>query len=178
MSRAFIKESDGQLSADELPERPLSKPSNYVTPHGLEQLHARQKKLQHEHARLAAQDASHVRQRKLEVERDLRYYNAQIERAIIVDPAGQTYDEVRFGAKIAIRGTDGAQHTFHIVGDDEADIASGHISWASPLGKALIGATVGDRVAWQRPAGRTEVEIVEIRYPPQSTAPTNTHRRA
>jgi len=165
MSRAFIKGSDGQLSADELPERPLSAHPNYVTPHGLEQLHARQQELQREHARLAAQDDSLVRQRKLEVERDLRYYNAQIERAAIVDPAGQPHDEVRFGATVMIRDKGGAQHTFHIVGDDEADIATGHISWASPLGKALLGATVGDRVGWQRPAGPTEVEVVEIRYP-------------
>ncbi len=169
MSRAFIKESDGQLSADEFPERPLSEHPNYVTPHGFEQLHARQQKLQHEHAQLTAQDDSLVRQRKLEVERDLRYYNAQIERATIVDPAGQPHDEVHFGAMVVIRGEDDVRHTFYIVGDDEVNIATGHISWASPLGKALIGATVGDRVAWQRPARPTEVEIVEIRYPEDST---------
>ena len=43
-------------------------------------------------------------------------------------------------------------------------MASGRISWASPLAKAMIGARVGDSVVWQRPAGATEVEIVAIRY--------------
>jgi transcription elongation factor GreB len=164
MSRAFTKESDGQLSADEFPERPLSASPNYVTSHGLEQLHGRQQRLQHEHVQLMGQDESLVRQRKLEVERDLRYYNAQIERATVVDPAGQPHDEVHFGAKVVIRGEDNVSHTFHIVGDDEVNIATGRISWASPLGKALIGATIGEWVVWQRPAGPTEVEIVEIHY--------------
>ncbi|HUO43883.1 MAG TPA: GreA/GreB family elongation factor [Burkholderiales bacterium] len=166
MSRAFIKESDEQLSADELPERPPSEHPNYVTPRGLEQLHVRQQQLQHEHAQLAEQDDPLLRQRKLETERDLRYYNAQIARATVVDPAGQPHNEVRFGAAVIIRDEQGARHEFHIVGDDEADIISGCISWASPLGKALIGAAVGDRVTWQRPAGTVEVEIVDIGYPP------------
>ena len=53
---------------------------------------------------------------------------------------------------------------FHIVGDDEADVATGSISWASPLARAMLGARVGDTVKWQRPAGMSEVEIVAIAY--------------
>jgi transcription elongation factor GreB len=167
MSRAFVKESDEQSAADGMPERPVSGHPNYVTPRGLEQLHTRMQELQREHARLVAQDDPLARQKKLEIERDLRYYNAQIERTIMVNPATQPRDEVRFGATVEIRGENGARHTFHIVGDDEADIACGHISWAAPLATALIGAKVGDRVTWQRPAGPLEVEILAIRYSPQ-----------
>jgi len=170
MSRAFIKESDERLSADELPERPLSDHPNYVTPHGLDQLHARVLELQREHARLTAQDDPLTRQKKLEIERDLRYHNAQIRRAIMVDPAGQPHDEVRFGAMVEIRGDDGVRQTFHLVGDDEADVASACISWAAPLAKALIGAKVGDRITWQRSAGPAEIEIVAIRYPSSERA--------
>jgi len=51
-----------------------------------------------------------------------------------------------------------------IVGDDEADVAAGSISWASPLAKATLGARVGDTVKWRRPAGASDVEIVSIDY--------------
>ena len=46
MSRAFVKEGDDELSAGELPERPLSDHPNYVTPRGIELLNARLKALQ------------------------------------------------------------------------------------------------------------------------------------
>ena len=45
MSRAFVKESDEDSAAAELPERPLSTAPNYVTPRGLEALRARLKEL-------------------------------------------------------------------------------------------------------------------------------------
>jgi transcription elongation GreA/GreB family factor len=164
MSRAFVKEGDDDLSAGELPERPLSDHPNYVTPRGLELLQARLRELQESRDRLAAEDEAMARQKLLEVKRDIRYYKAQLERAKMVDPAGQPQDEVRFGATVTIREEGTKQHTFHLVGDDEADVASGLISWASPLAKAMIGAKVGDTVMWQRPAGPAEVEIVAIRY--------------
>lgn len=167
MSRAFVKESDDDLIAGELPERPLPAHANYVTPQGLEQLQARVRELQEQHEQLAlrARDDSQAKQKLREVERDQRYFNAQLEHAIVVDPAGQPRDEVHFGALVTIIDEDGKEHHFGIVGDDEADVAAGKISWDSPLAKAMIGSKVGDVVKWRRPAGDTEVEIAEIRYP-------------
>ncbi len=167
MSRAFVKESDDDLAAGELPERPLAAHPNYVTPRGLEQLQSRVRELQEKHERLSALSAedSAAKQQLREVERDQRYFNAQLERAVVVDPAGQPQDEVHFGAIVEIADEDGKAHRFSIVGDDEADVAGGKISWASPLAAAMMGARVGDTVKWRRPAGETEVEIVEIRYP-------------
>lgn len=167
MSRAFVKESDDDLVSGELPERPLPAHANYVTPQGLEQLQARVRELQEQHEQLAplAKDDSEAKRKLREVERDQRYFNAQLERAIVVDPAGQPQGEVHFGAAVKILDEDGKQQLFGIVGDDEADVAAGKISWASPLAKAMIGARVGDTVKWHRPAGDTEVEIAEIRYP-------------
>lgn len=164
MSRAFVKESDEESGASELPERPLSAEPNYVTVHGLVALRARLKALQDERDRLAAAAEPMAKQRLLEVKRDIRYFGAQIERATVVDPAGQPRDEVHFGATVTIDDEHGKAHTFHIVGDDEADVAAGSISWASPLARAMIGAKVGDTVKWQRPAGAADVEIVTIRY--------------
>ena len=167
MSRAFTKESTEDLVAGELPERPVPAHPNYVTPHGLGQLHARVKALQGSHGQLAArsEEDSLAKEKLREVERDQRYFKAQLDRADVVDPAGQPRDEVHFGATVKILGDDGKTHRFVIVGDDEADVAAGKISWASPLAKAMMGARVGDTVKWHRPAGDAEVEIVEIHYP-------------
>ena len=167
MSRAFTKESVDDLAAGELPERPLPAHPNYVTPQGLEQLQARARELQVLHETLAAQSAddSIAKQKLREVERDQRYFKVQLERAEVVDPVGQPRDEVHFGATVKMLDTDGKEHRFMLVGDDEADVAAGRISWASPLAKAMIGAKVGDTVKWRRPAGDAEVEIVEIGYP-------------
>jgi len=166
MSRAFVKESDDELTAGELPERPVPAHANYVTPLGMEQLRARVRELAERHEQLKAlsQDDSEAKRQLREVERDQRYFNAQLERAEVVDPAGHPPGEVRFGATVKVEEADGRVETFHIVGDDEADVAAGKISWGSPLARSLIGAKVGETVKWRRPAGDTEVEIVAIEY--------------
>ena len=167
MSRAFTKESTDDLVAGELPERPVPTHPNYVTPRGLEQLQARARELQEIHEKLAVRtdEDSAAKQKLREVERDQRYFNSQLERAAVVDPAGQPRDEVHFGATVKMLDEDGKEHRFAIVGDDEADVAAGRISWASPLAKAMIGAKVGDTVVWRRPAGDADVEIVQVTYP-------------
>lgn len=167
MSRAFVKESDDDLVAGELPERPVPVHVNYVTPRGLEQLQGRLRELQerHEDVKRRSDEDSAAKQALREIDRDLRYVNAQLERAVVVDPAQQPRDEVHFGASVAIEDGDGLAHEFTLVGDDEADVSAGKISWASPLARALMNGKVGDTVVWRRPAGESEVEILSIRYP-------------
>lgn len=166
MSRAFTKETTDDLVAGELPERPLPSHSNYVTPLGLEQLQARARDLQERHERLAGDSAddSLAKQKLREVERDQRYVKAQLERAVVVDGSQQPRDEVHFGATVKLADEDGKELRYTLVGDDEADVAAGKISWASPLAKAMIGARAGDTVKWRRPAGEADIEILEIRY--------------
>jgi transcription elongation factor GreB len=166
MSRAFVKESDDDLTAGELPERPVPPHVNYVTPKGLEQLQARTRELdeRHEKIKRTVEEDSEARQKLREIDRDLRYFRSQLERATLVDTVNQPRDQVHFGAIVKIEDEDGAQHEFSIVGDDEADVAKGLISWASPLARAMIGARIGDTVVWRRPAGEAEVYIVDIRY--------------
>lgn len=167
MSRAFVKESDDDNSAGELPERPIAAYPNYVTPRGLEQLQARVRDLrtQHESLKVRSEEGDSAAKQKLrEVERDQRYFAAQLDRAEVVDAARQPRDEVHFGAEVTIEDGSGRQQRFQIVGDDEGDVVAGKISWASPLAKALMGARRGDTVKWRRPAGETEVEVVAIRY--------------
>ena len=167
MSRAFVKESDDDLAAGELPERPVPEHVNYVTPKGLELLQTRLRELaeRHDDLKRQAEENSEARQKLRETDRDMRYFNAQLERATLVDTTNQPRDRVHFGAIVRIEDEDGAEQQFSLVGDDEADVASGRISWASPLAHALIGAKVGDTVIWRRPAGETEIQIVDIRYP-------------
>ncbi|HYC44094.1 MAG TPA: GreA/GreB family elongation factor [Burkholderiales bacterium] len=167
MSRAFVKESDDDLSAGELPERPLPPHANYVTPRGLELLQARVRELteQHEQLKRESEEDSAAKQKLRETDRDLRYFRSQLERASVVDMGNQPRDQVHFGAVVKIEDEDGNPQEFAIVGDDEADVAGGKISWASPLARAMIGAKVGDTVTWRRPAGEAEVSIVDIRYP-------------
>lgn len=167
MSRAFVKESDDDLTAGELPERPVPPHVNYVTAKGLELLQARVRELaeRHEQLKREADDDSEARQKVREIDRDLRYFNAQLERATLVDTVRQPRDEVHFGAAVKMEDEEGTEHEFAIVGDDEADVAAGKISWASPLARAMIGAKVGDTVVWRRPAGEAEVHIIAIHYP-------------
>lgn len=166
MSRAFVKDSDDDLTAGDLPERPVPDHANYVTPHGLEQLRARARELaeQHEQLKAVSADDSEAKRKLREVERDQRYFIAQLERAELVDPAGHPPGEVRFGATVKVEDDEGLAQVFSIVGDDEADVAAGKISWGSPLARSLLGAKVGDTVKWQRPAGETEVRIIAIDY--------------
>src|SRR6188768_2580787 len=98
MSRAFVKESDDDAAAGELPERPVPTHPNYVTARGLAQLQARERELvaRHESLKSTAEDGSTAKQTVREIERDLRYLRAQLERAELVRLGStQTTSDVR-----------------------------------------------------------------------------------
>jgi transcription elongation GreA/GreB family factor len=164
MSRAFVKGDDSDLSGEELPERPVSSQPNYVTREGLEQLRRRYDELQQRHAQLKAAGEDFDKPKLTAIERDMRYFSQRLESAIVVDPSREPQDEVHFGATVKAVDEDGNAHRFTIVGEDEADVATGKVSWMSPVAKAMIGARVGDTVKWRRPAGEVELEVHEIRY--------------
>lgn len=164
MSRAFVKEENEALTDEALPERPLSSEPNYVTPAGLESLRAKVDALHAEHVRLKRAAEDFDRPKLSQIERDLRYFQTKLDTAIPVNGAKQPLDEVRFGASVQTEDESGAKHTFTIVGEDEADVVHGKVSWQSPLATALIGAKVGDTVTWNRPAGKTTLEVLDIQY--------------
>jgi transcription elongation GreA/GreB family factor len=163
MSRAFVKEPDGDRAIEELPERVHSPHVNYVTPAGLRQLQGRVGELLARRERLAGAVSAENKKRLLPIDRDLRYYEERIRRAVLIDPADQPKDEVRFGAVVDVETPEGRRMTFALVGEDEADAAQGKISWFSPLALALAEARVGDAVVWKRPAGEVELTVVAIR---------------
>jgi transcription elongation GreA/GreB family factor len=65
---------------------------------------------------------------------------------------------VRFGGAVTVEREDGRRQTWRIVGEDEADPATGSVSYVSPLAQAVLGKTVGDLVM----VAGGELEIVAV----------------
>lgn len=165
MSRGFVKEDDLEHAGTDLPERPVSPHPNYVTPAGLKALESNAMALDKERASLISQkDNESAKQRIAVIDRELRYLSTRLEQAILVEPTKQDKDTILFGATVEVKDEHGKLLQFHIVGEDEADIAQQKVSYVSPIAKALIGRKVGDVVAWQRPAGILELEVIKISY--------------
>ena len=78
-----------------------------------------------------------------------------------VDAGGK----VVFGATVELYDVSNqASITYRIVGEDEADISAGLISYTSPIARALIGKLEGDEVSFSAPGGDKHYEVVEVRY--------------
>ena len=165
MSRAFVKELDGDQVPDDLPDLPQSPHSNYTTPGGLADLKRRlAEALATKKALGSKPDQLASKLSLAEISRQIRFLQGRIERAIVTDPHAQPHDKVCFGATVQVEDEAGQDNTVTIVGEDEADADSGKVSWVSPLATALLGTRVGDVVVWKRPAGDLELEVLNIRY--------------
>ena len=105
----------------------------------------------------ARERAGFIEGRISEIEAKLA--NAQVVDPKLVDAEGRCV----FGATVDIE-TDGEKATWQIVGEDEADIKAGRISYSSPIGKALIGKESGEIVQVQTPGGVKHYEIIDVRY--------------
>ena len=74
-------------------------------------------------------------------------------------------ERVVFGATVSIEEQDdGSAVTYQIVGEDEADIRAGRISFSSPIARALIAKSVGDVVEVSTPGKTRSYEITAVRY--------------
>ncbi len=76
-----------------------------------------------------------------------------------------------FGATVRYANVAGVSRVVSIVGTDEVDLNRNHVSWVSPLGRALMKSTVGDRVALQAPAGTEYLTVLEVLYDHISVEP-------
>jgi transcription elongation factor GreB len=165
MSRAFIKENDLEHSGINIPERQLSGQPNYVTPYGLKLLNEKIDALEMEREALKQKkDDPIIKQKIGMIERDMRYYSSRIESAILTTPIEGDHSIVLFGAKVTVEDEEGKLNTYEIVGEDEADIHQGKVSYLSPLAEALIGAKLNDEVTWEKPMGDTYLTIQKIEY--------------
>jgi len=73
--------------------------------------------------------------------------------------------KVIFGATVELADEDnGNAVTYQIVGEDEADIKLGRISYGSPIARAIVGKSEGDAVEVAAPGGKRNYEIIAVRY--------------
>jgi len=163
MSRAFVNEDAGNDRPD-LPELPVPPGPNIVTPRGLATLRAQIARRQADLAALKARSERLDKLPEAAAERDLRWLEARLKAAVVIDPATHDLSEVAFGLAVTVADKDGHETTYEIVGEDEADAPRHRIAPNSPLARALLGAQVGDLVTWKRPSGSTELEVIRIAH--------------
>jgi len=179
MSKAFVKEEDSDGGDEELPS-PALPPSgkNYITPPGYARLKAELRKLveveRPEVVKTVAWAASlgdrsenadyiYGKRRLREIDRRVRFLIKRLENAEIVRSAGRDTDQIFFGATVRVKSASG-ERTVTIVGVDETDPATGHVSWISPIAKALLKAREGDTVVLRSPSGEEQLQIMEVNY--------------
>ena len=164
--------------------------TNYITPGGLERLKA-------EHQFLLTKDRPTVtevvawaasngdrsenadyqygKRRLRQIDGRIRFLTKRIDAAEVVDPerprAGQAATRAFFGATVRYANAAGTERVVSIVGTDEVDLNRDHISWESPLGRALMKSAAGDRVALQAPRGTENLLVLEVRYERISVEP-------
>jgi len=181
MSKAFTRETededDDELSP--LPEIPAGT-KNYITPAGyrklkeeyMDLLDVERPALVHTvHWAASNGDRSengdyiYGKKRLREIDRRLRFLAKRLENSEVIDPAQrQGCEQVFFGATVTVCHEDGKERTYSIVGIDEANASKGHISWVSPLARALLKAREDDAVRLQLPDRIEELVVVEVRY--------------
>lgn len=107
-----------------------------------------------------------AKERQALCEGRVRELESRVAAAEVIDVAKlEPSDRVVFGTTVVIENSEtGEERTWRIVGETEADIENGKISFKSPLGKAMIGRNEGDEVQVPTPGGRQVWEILEVRY--------------
>src|SRR3954469_21453672 len=107
-----------------------------------------------------------ARERQGFIEGRILELEAKLANAQIIDPKLLDDDDrVVFGSTVELLDTDSQETvTYQIVGEDEADIKVGKISYSSPIAKGLIGKSAGDVSEVRTPGGVKEFEIVDVKY--------------
>ena len=95
------------------------------------------------------------------VEGRIQTIEAQLRNAVIIEKNGKS-DEVHLGCNVTVEEEGFGKETYQIVGSAEADPLEGRISNESPIGKALIGAKVGDTVTAEAPNGQIVFKVIKI----------------
>jgi transcription elongation factor GreB len=182
MSKAFTKENDDapeEDASEDIAALPLGS-KNYMTPAGHANMRAEfdqlwkieRPKLVETIAWAASNgdrsengDYIYGKRRLREIDRRLRYLGKRIENVQIVDSASrEDTDQIFFGATVTIVDDHSQESTYTIVGIDETDLNKNHISWISPMARALMKAREGDTVMLTTPVGRRELQILEVCY--------------
>jgi transcription elongation factor GreB len=169
MSKAFTRESDEEQDEPSLPRASALLPAgtkNYLTVDGAERM---RRELEHlaqvERARLASlPENAETKQQMRVLNGQIRQLEEILQSAEVVPVPPPPWEQVRFGASVTVREAKRTETKYRIVGVDETDMDSNHVSWRSPIAKALLNARVGQRVRFRAPDGEVELEIVGINY--------------
>jgi transcription elongation factor GreB len=171
-------------------DEPASHVKNYITPSGL-------RRLKEEHQFLLTKDRPAVvevvawaagngdrsenadyqygKRRLRQIDGRIRFLSQRIEAAEVVDPeaprTGLRATRAFFGATVRYANAAGAEQTVSIVGIDEVDLDRNHISWVSPLGRALMKAAAGDEVVLHAPRGDEHLTVLDVWYERISVEP-------
>jgi transcription elongation factor GreB len=164
-------------------DTPAVRVKNYITPPGLQRLKdehkfllTRERPAMTEVVAWAASngdrsenaDYQYGKKRLREIDRRIRFLTKRIDAAEVVDPAaprtGRAATHIFFGATVRYANGAGDEREVSIVGTDEVDLDRNHISWVSPLARALMKAGPGDSVVLRAPGSTEDLEILEVRY--------------
>jgi len=172
------------------PDEPAAQGKNYITPSGLQ-------RLKDEHRFLLTRDRPAVaevvawaagngdrsenadyqygKRRLRQIDGRIRFLTRRIEAAEVVDPEAprsrQAEMRAFFGATVRYANAAGAERVVSILGTDEVDLNRNHISWASPLGRALTKSAAGDSVVLHAPGGTEYLTVLEVCYERISVEP-------
>ncbi|WP_343519831.1 transcription elongation factor GreA [Sphingomonas sp.] len=105
-----------------------------------------------------------AKERQGQIEASIADIEDKLSRAQIIDPRELSGDRIVFGATVTLLDEDDKSVKYQIVGQAEADAKTGRISYNSPLGRALIGKSVGDEVEVTVPAGDRWYEVNKIEF--------------
>ncbi len=95
----------------------------------------------------------------------IRDIEGKLSTAQVIDVSSLSGDKVVFGATVRLSDCDsGEERVLTIVGEDQADVDSGLISFSSPIARAMMGKKVDDTVKVRLPAGEKEYEILEVQF--------------
>ena len=156
MSKAFTNEdTPAPDDADALPPRDRRFP---ITPAG----YAR---LRNELAELSRQKPAGPSAGPADVGRRRARVLVQVLESVDVVPPSLVDGRAGFGTRVTVEDADGTRITWELVGPDEADLAAGQISVASPVAQALLGKRAGDVAVLRRPKGDAEVTVLSVTLP-------------
>ena len=164
-------------------DEPATQTKNYITPGGLQRLKdehhfllIRERPAVTEVVAWAASngdrsenaDYQYGKRRLRQIDARIRFLTKRIEAAEVVDPekprSGQAAAKAFFGATVRYANGSGIERVVSIVGTVEVDLKRNHISWVSPLGRALMKSAEGDRVVLHAPGGTESLTVLEVCY--------------
>jgi transcription elongation factor GreB len=164
-------------------DSPAVQVKNYITPGGLERLKEEHQFLLIKDRPAVAEvvawaasngdrsenaDYQYAKRRLRQIDGRIRHLSKRMEAAEVVDPeaprSGLRAAKVYFGATVVYSNAAGVEREVSIVGIDEVDLERGHVSWVSPVGRALMRSGEGDSVVLEAPGGKELLTVLGVRY--------------